>query len=820
MPHRSGPTPTFDNLLVDAANRVAAAAGRRAAEAPGSSYNPLFIFGPPGVGKSHLLNAVAQRAREVDPQIRVHHESLDSILDRAAESVSTGRLGRFRESFSALDLLILDDLHRVSGQERVQAEMFRVIEEMVQRGAQVVVGSEEPPQEIAAFDAQLAVRLASGLVVDVGPPEQSTRLAMVRLFLRERRGDLEPELLKALAAMNIRSAHELRGAVNRLVAEAELGARRLSPGDLPRLLNLDAAGMENGSDEFGAFLSHISTAVAAVVETAPWRRRLARGDPRWEGEGFRTRRLEAALDADDGPRRGRRCSTASRATSPVCVRSRARLDAPPADPGAPPRPGPARRGGGAARRRRVGSPAAGGHADAPGAPRRNARRLVPRRREDRVGVARPRRPDHRGAGLMAIKGSLREASLPDVLQLLALGQKTGCLSLTDRSNFGYIYFDRGRITYASIVNRRDRLGDLLVKNGLIRSEELHRRARRAGKPQPGSGSGEILIETRRDHPRAAGALHPRPDRGGRLLPLHLDAGLLLLRGGPAPRRRGDARLHQPGEPPAGGRPPGRRVVADREEDPLARPDLRAGPLGGGTREADLTAEQRRILPLVDGQRSVGDLIDEAGMVEFDVGKALFGLIQAGLRAPGRAKEAARCRRTSRRRASRSTATSGIAFYRTGMYDEAAREFRRVLELQPADLDARFHLGLIGLRQGDDARRASATSRSWWRPGGAGPRSFRGMALALERLGRLDDALLAAEEAARLAPADPRTLLSPRHPPRQGREGARTRPGVRRVPRAGSGRTIGRPPPTSPSRMLARGARRGAWRRRCGWRRRG
>ena len=73
---------------------------------------------------------------------------------------------------------------------------------------------------------------------------------------------------------------------------------------------------------------------------------------------------------------------------------------------------------------------------------------------------------------MAIKGSLKEASLPDVLQLLAMGKKTGCLSVTHRSNFGYIFFDRGRITYASIVNRRDRLGDLLVKNELIKPEEL------------------------------------------------------------------------------------------------------------------------------------------------------------------------------------------------------------------------------------------------------------------------------------------------------------------------------------------------------------
>jgi chromosomal replication initiator protein len=301
MPQRSGPTPTFDTLLVDAGNRVAAAAGRRAAEAPGSSYNPLFIFGPPGVGKSHLLSAIEQRAREVDPEICIHREGLDSVLDRAAQSVSSGRLGRFRESFTGLDLLILDDLHRASGQVRVQAELTRVVEEMVQRGAQVVVAAEEPPQEIAEFDAQLAARLASGLVVDVAPAEESTRLAIARGFLRERRGELGEELLKALAATAIRSAHELRGAVHRLVAEAELGGPGLTPADLPRLLNLESGDAGAPGDEFGAFLSDISTAVAAVVETSPWRRRLARAILGWEGEGYRTRRLEEALDADEPP---------------------------------------------------------------------------------------------------------------------------------------------------------------------------------------------------------------------------------------------------------------------------------------------------------------------------------------------------------------------------------------------------------------------------------------------------------------------------------------------------------------------------------------
>jgi chromosomal replication initiator protein len=301
MPEQDGSTLTFENLHVDAGNRVAAAAGRRVSESPGRSYNPLFVFGPAGVGKSHLLGAIAHRAAELDPELRIRQESMDSILDRAAASVASGRLGEFRESFADLDLLIVDDLHRAGGHDRVQAVLGRVVEEMMGRGAQVVIASDQTPQDIDALDAALAARLASGLVIDIAPAEEETRRAIILRFAEERGVDLGGEIVAALAAMSIRSAHELRGAVHRLATEGAASGGSLTPADLPRLLNLEPEPEENDGDEFGAFLSDISTAVAAVVEESPWRRRLARAILSWEGEGFRTRRLEEALDSDDVP---------------------------------------------------------------------------------------------------------------------------------------------------------------------------------------------------------------------------------------------------------------------------------------------------------------------------------------------------------------------------------------------------------------------------------------------------------------------------------------------------------------------------------------
>ena len=357
---------------------------------------------------------------------------------------------------------------------------------------------------------------------------------------------------------------------------------------------------------------------------------------------------------------------------------------------------------------------------------------------------------------MAIRGSLKEASLPDVLQLLAMGKKSGCLSVAYRTNFGYIYFDKGRISYASVVNRRDRLGDLLVKNGLITQAQLdasitlqeRRRDKRLG---------ELLVEQRaltveQLHVAISvqiqeavyflftwsqGTFNFEPDVAPEdadyLVSINPES--LLLEGA---RRVDEWGLIEK-------KIPTMDIVFELDRTKVT------------TTELDPTDAQRAILPFINGVSDVQAIVDASGLVEFEVGKALYGLFMAGfIHRVGKSIAATPSLPEGRIEEHRNL---GIAFYKTGMLDEALREFRRVLELRSQDPMARFHLGLVYSRQHkwDDALAAFTAAASV--PGAKAP-VFHNLAYVLEQMQRYADAKRALEEAVRRGGGtDPRVHTS-------------------------------------------------------------
>jgi tetratricopeptide (TPR) repeat protein len=357
---------------------------------------------------------------------------------------------------------------------------------------------------------------------------------------------------------------------------------------------------------------------------------------------------------------------------------------------------------------------------------------------------------------MAIKGSLKEASLPDVLQLLSMGQKTGCLSVAERSNFGYIFFDRGYITYASIVNRRDRLGDILVKNGLVSQEQLQAAIDRQAHVRT-KRLGEILVEmralSRPDLERymriqieeavyylftwTSGTFsfesEVRPEEQDFLVRISPES--LLLEGA---RRVDEWSLIEK-------KIPGFDLIFVVERARLSASDVR------------LTPEQERVLPLLDGQRDVARVIEDSGMLEFEVGKALYGLITAGFaHRLGKTETAEAQPEAANEARVEEHRNLGLAFYKTGMLDEAAREFRRVVELRPSDAGAHFYTGLVALRQSRWGDAVEALRHAAEKTGGR-PAVLHNLAVALEQMGRLAEADAAFAAAADAAPQEPRVL---------------------------------------------------------------
>ncbi|MEX2582006.1 MAG: DUF4388 domain-containing protein [Gemmatimonadota bacterium] len=337
---------------------------------------------------------------------------------------------------------------------------------------------------------------------------------------------------------------------------------------------------------------------------------------------------------------------------------------------------------------------------------------------------------------MAIRGSLSEASITDVLQLLAIGRKTGCLSVTNRSSLGRIYFDRGIISHASILNRRDRLGDLLLRNRVVQRAELEAAIAEQDRLD-GARLGEILV---RWGVASTGEIE-------RYVRLQIEEGIYIL------FTWNEGSFHfEPGVAPAAGEllvaiNPERVLLEGARrvdewaliERKIPSHDLVFGldRTHGDPEATDLSAEQRRILPLVDGRRSVSEIVEESGLLEFDAARALFGLIQAGF-----------ARHEGTKRAPRSNSDDGSpagrrrlahAFYRAGMLPEAERELHRLLESDPRDPDALFRSGIVHLRQDRPGAAIgplmAVVEQELW------PAAFQNLALALESEGRARDALL-------------------------------------------------------------------------------
>ncbi len=352
----------FEGFVEGSTNRLAAAAARAVAEAPGAAYNPLVIYGATGLGKTHLLVAIGAHALSLQPDLRVDALTVDDFVHQWHAAVSVGQGDAFRQRYQHTNLLLIDDIQFLAGRRETQLAMLGLCQTLQEYGQQVVVTSDRAPADISDIDERLVAQLTSGLVVDIGAPDYETRVAMLGTWCAERGAQPEPGVIEAVAEYDFHNVRSLQSALNRVLAHGatESDGTSATAADVRRLLGdravtsrpstqpvtatiappgarragapvagvptagapIAGAGRQRAGTvgapvtptrravapsapmavpgaEFNSFLTDVASAVARHVE--PWRSRLGEAVAFWSGEGYRVSALDRALQAETDP---------------------------------------------------------------------------------------------------------------------------------------------------------------------------------------------------------------------------------------------------------------------------------------------------------------------------------------------------------------------------------------------------------------------------------------------------------------------------------------------------------------------------------------
>ena len=216
------PDYTFDSFVVGPDNRLAHAAAMAVAKSPARAYNPFFVHGGVGLGKTHLLQAICQSAMQNDPDMRIFYTSCNSFMNQFHEAVQDGEMNSFRNRFRNYDLLVIDDIHDLSNRGPSQEEFFHTFNTLYQAGRQIVISSDAPPNEIPDLEERLTSRFSCGLVANIERPCYETRVAIVRSKARMRSLDLPEDVAGYIAARFDTNIREIEGAITKIQTMAML----------------------------------------------------------------------------------------------------------------------------------------------------------------------------------------------------------------------------------------------------------------------------------------------------------------------------------------------------------------------------------------------------------------------------------------------------------------------------------------------------------------------------------------------------------------------------------------------------------------------
>ncbi|MEB3220871.1 MAG: chromosomal replication initiator protein DnaA [Candidatus Sericytochromatia bacterium] len=230
------PRYTFSSFVIGGHSRMAHAAAVAVAESPARAYNPLFIYGDVGLGKTHLMQAIAHHLLDKHPDMRVAYLSSEKFTNELVNAIKEDRMMDFKKRYRQIDLLLVDDIQFMAGKEATQEEFFHTFNELHGAGKQIVISSDRPPREIAALEDRLRNRFEQGLITDVGTPDLETRIAILKKKADVDAISVSDDVLQYIATAYTNNVRELEGAFIRVVAYASLSHEPLSMGLAQRAL--------------------------------------------------------------------------------------------------------------------------------------------------------------------------------------------------------------------------------------------------------------------------------------------------------------------------------------------------------------------------------------------------------------------------------------------------------------------------------------------------------------------------------------------------------------------------------------------------------
>jgi chromosomal replication initiator protein len=229
--HHGGINPkyTFDSFVIGSSNRFAHAAALAVAEAPAQAYNPLFIYGHTGLGKTHLLHAIANFVTDHGGGLTCRYVTSETFMNDFINSLRDKRIEGFKQRYRTYDVLLIDDVQFFEHKERIQEEFFHTFNSLYEAGRQIVMSSDRPPRDISTLEERLRSRFEWGLITDIQPPDLETRIAILRKKVKNDQIEVrDPELLTFIASRVSTNIRELEGALTRVVAFSSLTGRSLS----------------------------------------------------------------------------------------------------------------------------------------------------------------------------------------------------------------------------------------------------------------------------------------------------------------------------------------------------------------------------------------------------------------------------------------------------------------------------------------------------------------------------------------------------------------------------------------------------------------